>query len=127
MANQIIKIAEQLTYRQLLILNAIGTHQAVGLPFKKTAYGAVSGLTNVAIASEIFELYRMSLLSSTQALFDCAGINPSALSITGYGAHIFNLMELHRLVSDAYNVQLLAEIIAFLTGAEVHNERIIKK
>lgn len=122
MANQIIKIAEQLTYRQLLILNAIGTHQAVGLPFKKTAYGSVSGLTNVAIASEVFELYRMSLLSSTEALLDCAGINPSALSITGYGAHIFNLMELHTLLPDSYNVQLMADIIGFLTGFEVRYE-----
>lgn len=122
-ANQTIKIAEQLTYRQLLILNVIGTHQTIGLPFKKTAYANVAGLTNVAIASEVFELYRMSLLSSSVVVFDSAGINPSALSITGYGAHIFNLMELHTLIPDSDNVQLLAEIIEFLTGIEVKVEQ----
>ena len=37
MANQIIKIAEQLTYRQLLILNAIGTHQAIGKTYSLNA------------------------------------------------------------------------------------------
>ncbi len=120
-ANQTIKIAEQLTYRQLLILNAIATFQIGGVPLKKTAYGSVVGLTNVAIASEIFELYRMCLLSSSSVIFDSAGINPSALSITGYGAHIFNLMELHTLISDHDNVQLMAEITAFMTGIEICN------
>lgn len=123
MANQLIKITEQLTYRQLLILNVIGTYQAIGLPFKKTSYGSVAGLTQVAIASEVFELYRMSLLSSSSVIFDSAGINPSALSVTGYGAHIFNLMELHTLIPDSYNVQLMEEIIAFFTGLEVHYEQ----
>ena len=118
-ANQTIKIAEQLTYRQLLILNAIATFQISGVPLKKTAYGSVAGLTNVAIASEVFELYRMSLLSSSSVIFDNAGINPSALSITGYGAHIFNLMELHTLIPDSENIQLMAEITVFLTGIEV--------
>lgn len=122
-ANQTIKIAEQLTYRQLLILNAIATFQISGIPLKKTAYGSVVGLTNVAIASEIFELYRMSLLSSSSIIFDNAGINPSALSITGYGAHIFNLMELHTLIPDGDNVQLMAEITEFLTGIEVCTQR----
>lgn len=113
------KIAEQLTYRQLLILNAIATFQISGVPLKKTAYGSVAGLTNVAIASEVFELYRMSLLSSSSVIFDNAGINPSALSITGYGAHIYNLMELHTLIPDSENIQLMAEITGFLTGIEV--------
>lgn len=122
-ANQTIKIAEQLTYRQLLILNAIATFQISGVPLKKTAYGSVAGLTNVAIASEIFELYRMCLLSSSSVIFDNAGINPSALSITGYGAHIFNLMELHTLIPDCDNVQLMAEITEFLTGIEVCTHR----
>lgn len=123
-ANQTIKIAEQLTYRQLLILNAIATFQIGGVPLKKTAYGSVAGLTNVAIASEIFELYRMSLLSSSSVIFDNAGINPSALSITGYGAHIFYLMELHTLIPDCDNVQLMAEITEFLTGIEVCTQRV---
>lgn len=123
-ANQTIKIAEQLTYRQLLILNAIATFQIGGVPLKKTAYGSVAGLTNVAIASEIFELYRMSLLSSSSVIFDNAGINPSALSITGYGAHIFNLMELHTLIPDCDNVQLMAEITEFLAGIEVCTQRV---
>lgn len=118
MANQIIKIAEQLTYRQLLILNAIGTFRALGFPFRKSAYGHVAGLTNVAIASEIFELYRMSLLSSSAVIFDSAGINPSALSVTGYGAHIFNLMELHTLIPSGDSAQLMFEITKFLIEIE---------
>jgi hypothetical protein len=121
MANQIIKITEQLTYRQLLILNVIGTFRILGFSFKKNIYGHVAGLTNVAIASEIFELYRMSLLSSSVVIFDSAGINPSALSITGYGAHIFNLMELHKLIPSDENARLLSEITSFLVEFDEGN------
>lgn len=122
-ANQLIKIAEQLTYRQIVILHAIGTHQLMQKMsfFKTTAYSSVSGLTNVTIASEIFELYRMSLISSKNVIFDSAGINPSMLSISGYGALIFQLMELTQLETDEDLPLLLMEIISFLTGKEIIN------
>lgn len=120
-ANQLIKIAEQLTYRQIVILNIIGGHQLmqkVNL-FKNTAYSSVAGLTNVTIASEIFELYRMSLISSSSVVFDSAGINPSALSISGYGALLFNLMELTQLETDEDLPPMLMEIVLYLTDQEI--------
>lgn len=120
-ANQLIKIAEQLTYRQIVILHVIGTHQMVpeAYAFKNTMYKSVSGLVNVTIASEVFELYRMSLLSSKDAILDCAGINPSALTITGYGALLFNLMELSKIETDDNLIRMLAEIVSYLTGFEI--------
>lgn len=120
-ANQLIKIAEQLTYRQIVILHAIGAHQLIQKTslFKNTAYSSVSGLTNVTIASEIFELYRMSLISSKNVVFDSAGINPSALSISGYGALIFQLMELTQLDTDEDLPSMLMEIVSFLTGKKL--------
>lgn len=121
MANQLIKIAEQLTYRQIVILNVIGWHQMLQKTnlFKDTAYASVSGLANVTIASEIFELYRMSLLSSRNVIFDSAGITPSALSVSGYGALLFQLMELVRLEPDEGLPLLMSEIILYLTGSEL--------
>ena len=116
MANQLLKLAEQLTYRQIVLLHTIGVQQMATSPnfMKKTAYTSVNGLENVMIASEIYELYRMSLLSSSSVIFDSAGINPSALSITGYGALLFNLMELNILEEDEDLPSILSDVMLFL-------------
>lgn len=119
MANKLIKLAEGLTYRQLLILTTVGVNQSLGDGgvFKKTAYSHVEGLSAVTVASEVFELYRMSLLGSSDAILDCAGINPSKIRIVGYGALLFNLMELGQPVQEDDTNDLLAEIFAFMTGS----------
>lgn len=117
-ANQLVKIAEQLTYRQIVILHIIGLSQIKQQTnrYKNTAYKSMADLTNMTIASEIFELYRMSLLSSSQAFLDCVGINPSTLLISGYGALIFNLMELSQLEEDDDLTQMIYEINMYLEG-----------
>lgn len=118
-ANYLIKLAEQMTYRQIIILQSIGIAKFSfpPMPLQKTAYNSVSGISNVAIAAEIFDLYRMSILTSSCAILDSAGINPSTLSIGGYGAHLFNLMELRD--TSGHNSDTLAmrkDILSFLTG-----------
>lgn len=126
MANQIIKLAEQLTYRQIIILHIIGIFQTVSAnipnPMRKGAYSSVSGTENVAISGEIFELYRMSILYSKSVAFDSAGIDPSALSVGGYGAHIYNLMQLSSLIPEEDSTKIIAEIMAFLTGTTLIQE-----
>lgn len=124
MANHLIKLAEQLTYRQIVILNNIAMMQyaramnpSINL-LKKEAYESVSGSENVAIASEIFEMYRMSLLGSPNAILDSAGINPSTLTVIGYGAHLFNLMDLDSLEPDPELIEIQAQIMMFLTDAQ---------
>ena len=92
MADKLLKISSELTYRQLIILSVIGF--ASGVHRKSETYTNVSGLNNVTIASEIFDLYRKSLVFSDQAILDAAGINPSQLKLGGYGALLYNLMEL---------------------------------
>lgn len=122
MASFLIKLAEQLTYRQIVILYAIGIakHSNVPMPLKKEAYRSVSGLTNVAIAAEIFDLYRSSIIVSSEAILDSAGINPSALSVGGYGALLFNLMELNNISPlDSDTLAICAEIFSFLTGMPI--------
>lgn len=119
MANYLIKLAEQMTYRQIIILQSIGTAKFSfpPMPLQKTAYNSVSGISNVAIAAEIFDLYRMSILTSSYAILDSAGINPSALSIGGYGAHLFNLMELRDTSGDnSDTLAMRKDIFSFLTG-----------
>lgn len=123
-ANHLVKLAEQLTYRQIVALGTIGfirltqsMNPSINL-LKKNAYGSVSGIENVAIAAEIFEMYRMNILGSSDAILDSAGINPSALTVIGYGAHLYNLMELGSLNPDTELQKLQGQILTFLTGAQ---------
>lgn len=123
-ANHLIKLAEQLTYRQIAILNNIAAMQFARTlnppinPLKKSAYESVSGTENVAIAAEIFELYRMSILGSSQVILDAGGINPSTLTVVGYGAHLYNLMDLGSMEPDPELIEIQASIMLFLIGAK---------
>ncbi|MBQ3302093.1 MAG: hypothetical protein IJH04_08135 [Eggerthellaceae bacterium] len=103
MANRLIKIASDLTYRQLVIIRIIGMLQiqATILDIRvKKAYGSISGLTEVSIASDIYDLYKSSLVFSSEAMLDAAGVNPSKLTLGGYGALVYNLMELESMELD---------------------------
>lgn len=115
-ANQLLKIASEITFRQLEILNVIGKFQLsankVSDPRRKESYNSVSGVKNVSIASEIYDLYLRSLVFSQGAILDAAGINPSKLTLSGYGAFLFNLMELANMPVSAD----MRDIIGFMVG-----------
>ena len=116
-ANQILKITTEITFRQIVILKVIGLLQKMaplGDIRRNQASTSVSGLTNVSIASEIYDLYVNSLISSASVIFGAANINPKALRVSGYGALIYNLMELDAMRIDS---QMAQEIMAFLTGS----------
>ncbi|WP_322354858.1 hypothetical protein [Paratractidigestivibacter sp.] len=116
-ANHLLKLANQLTYRQLVILSNLGYMLQTGSsPLKQEPYRQVRGLENVAIASEIYEMYRMSLIGSSEVALDAAGINPSALSLIGYGAKLFELMELCQLEKDDELVDVQKTVVGFLMG-----------
>lgn len=123
-ANRLIKLAEQLTYRQIAIVNSIAAMQFARTlnppinPLKNSAYESVSGTENVAIAAEIFDLYRMSVLGSSQVILDAAGINPSTLTVVGYGAHLYNLMDLGNMEPDPELIEIQASIMLFLIGSK---------
>ena len=126
-ANQLLKLASDLTYRQILILRVIGLLQVLPqigdlkavAPLndlrRKTQFGIVEGIENVAIASEVYALYRMSLLASSSVVFDPAGINPSHLSLCGYGAQLFKLMALD---GEDFINEDSAAIYVLLAGAK---------
>ena len=117
-ANMLIKLAESLTYRQLCEIATIammqGSPNAETNPLLKESFHTVSGMNNVSIASEIFDLYQKTLLSSSDAIFDAAGINPSKLKVVGNGVSLYNLMELRTIPANDFR-----EIIELLTGKTV--------
>lgn len=115
MANQLIRIASDLTYRQLVIMRVIGAYQKdlYGVPPRRnTPYNTISGYDNISIATEIYDLYRRSLVFSKSAILDAAGITPAELEISGIGALIYNLMDLPQMTYD----DLAGRIVKFLSG-----------
>lgn len=123
-ANRLLKLASELTYQEILVLRVLGLLEALekqgiypsnGGIRKKTAYSNITGVANVAVASDIFSLYKNSLVYSRSVIFDAAGINPSELYIGGYGALLFNMMELGNML---YDDKEATSIYEFLVGAE---------
>jgi len=116
MANMLIKIASELTYRQYVVLYVINMFQnpAYDVVVKKEPYESLSGFKTMTIATEVFDLYRRTLIHSSDALLDAAAINPSKLALVGYGSLMFELMELSEIKDDP----ICAEIVEFMTGME---------
>lgn len=120
-ANRLLKLASDLTYRQLVIVKVVGTLQMMAshsdlLPLldlrRGDIYGQIEGIDNIGIASDVFDLLRRNVLFSRQVVFDPAGINPSQLYLGGYGALLFDLMELFE--EDTENEEFV-DTYCFLT------------
>ena len=103
MANQLIKIASDITYRQVIIMAIIGKYQLgiVSEPkLRTTDFAGLKGYENVSIAAEIYDLYRRNLIFSKNAIIDSVGFTPSLLTVGGIGALLYNLMELSSVSLD---------------------------
>lgn len=119
MANMLIKIASELTYRQYVILYVVNMFQnpAYDAVVKKEPYESLSGFKTMTIATEVFDLYRRTLIHSSEALLDAAAINPSKLTLVGYGSLMFELMELNEIMGDP----ICSEIVLFMAGMGQEN------
>ena len=116
MANQLIKIASDITYRQMVILCVIGAYQTnrALLPTRRESkFNGIDGCDRISIATEIFDLYRRSLLFSKELFFDAPGFIPAQLKISGMGALLYNLMELFTMQPD----KIAGEVIDFLSDS----------
>ena len=123
-ANRLLKLASDLTYRQLVIVKVVGTLQLMAdhselSPMldlrRRDAFGQIEGIDNIGIASDAFDLLRRNVLFSRQVVFDPVGINPSQLYLGGYGALLFDLMELF---NDGIDNEESSDIYFFLTTAK---------
>lgn len=116
MANQLIKIASNITYRQIVILCVVGSYQTNRITTPKrreSTFSGIGGYDKISIASEIFDLYQSSLLFSKSAILDAAGFVPAQLEVSGNGALLYNLMELFTMPLD----EIAKEVIDFLSDS----------
>ena len=113
MANQLIKIASTVSFRQLIILSIIGKNQfgTLGVSLRDNAFRGYIKRNDMSIAAEIFDLYRMSLIVSSSPIYDASSFTPSHLVMNGMGELIYDLMELNTMPKD----ETMNTIVTFLT------------
>ena len=114
MANQLIKIASVISFRQLVILSVIGkSHYGIlNVSLRDNAFRGFENYEDMSIAAEIFDLYRMSLIISRSAILDAASFVPSLLVLNGMGQLLYSHMELFNIPLD----DTTQSIIRFLTN-----------
>jgi len=98
MAHQLAKIAEGLTYRQLVILRMIPAAASLGL--RSSNYRDHGRFTKelYQVLYEIFDLERRGFIAvGGNAVLGITDLIPSLLQIQGVGADLYNLMDLQKM------------------------------
>lgn len=101
MAHQLIKIAEQLTYRQLCILKLAKVKD--NLRLKTGDYRGQGSFSKelYQILYECLDLYHRSLVNFRgEVIFGPTDVAPSRMTAQGLGGDIYNLMQLHLIPDD---------------------------
>jgi len=93
-ANHLIKISEQLTFRQLCLLELFAHKGKYELRQNDYMDVKIYDSKVMVILQEIYELYNHSMLISDGAMLGFTFVNPSKMKVIGEGAYLHNLMEL---------------------------------
>lgn len=95
MAHQLIKAAEQLTYRQLCILKLAVVKQAFGLRDGNYREQGSFPRELYQVLYECFDLYQRGFIHfGGEVAFGPADVAPGKITVQGLGADLFNLMRL---------------------------------
>lgn len=116
-ANKLLKIVAELSYREIAILSVVGAYQNGRLmkpPRRKDIFHNIN-LQNNYIASEVFDLYCRGLIYSDEIILYAGAMNPQKLNLNGYGAALYNLMELSTMPED----DIIDDVISFMSGVKV--------
>lgn len=116
-ANKLMKIVSELSYREIAILSVIGRYQNGSLtkpPRRENIFHNINQQKNY-IASEVFDLYCRGLVYSDEIILYAGAMNPQKLNLNGYGAALFNLMELSTMPED----NVIDDVISFMSGIKI--------
>jgi hypothetical protein len=100
--NHILNLAKLLTYRQLVIIGIIGSHD---LSRVRASTFRDSGALPAATIGVLYEVYQMAGLDlivseDSSYMMGVSDINPSLLRLQGNGGHLFNLLRPDRVPSE---------------------------
>ncbi len=119
-ANQLIKLVENISYRQIVIISVLGrsTSNLNDFQLRDIPFNGFENINDKSIAAEIFELYRWSIIISKEAIIDSARFTPSLLVLDGLGELLFNCMGLYNKIGGSTE----KEIIDFLTNMNTNSD-----
>jgi len=119
-SNQLINVAENLSYRQLELLSTVAFFQMArgqfgklnfeGKQERQTAFGQLSGYDNISLMTEVYDLHRKGLVGSSEVILDIAGINPSKLILIGLGVKMYEYMELAKIPVGSF-IMIFTELL----------------
>ena len=125
LANSLIRIMSDLSYRQLEIISVLGLltvfEDSCGPLRKDERPATINGLDNIGLAVDIYDLHNRGLVHSSELITSIVNIVPSALSINGLGMLLYQLAELMRMKKD----DQLDDIMRYFTG-EQYEAMIVK-
>lgn len=113
-ANFLLRLGEDLSYRQLCLLSLFGQNTLLGVNNRlnlrtssyRNAVGTVSfGFDLVVLLQEIYDLYQRGIVTNGRdAMISVSDAIPSQLSPVGATINLYNLMELGTVSTDDLNV-----------------------
>ncbi|OHU23363.1 hypothetical protein BKG77_06745 [Mycobacteroides chelonae] len=100
--NHILNLAKLLTYRQLVTIGIIGSHDLTSV--RASDFRGSGSLPNatIGVLYEMFQMIGLDLVVSKDSsyMMGVGDINPSLLRLQGNGAHLFNLLRPDNVSSD---------------------------
>lgn len=94
-ANHLIRITQELSWRQICILSMAGRVSTFNLRDSNYISNPTMSNAHVFLLDEIMELYNKSLIVfGADFLMGITGIHPAKMRLEGVGEHLYNMMEL---------------------------------
>ncbi|MDV8112733.1 hypothetical protein R3379_26790 [Bacillus sp. BAU-SS-2023] len=102
-ANQLINIADRLTYRQLQILAMYTYSSIVRNFFEKNKLPKLNNIEKISILQDTVELYRMGILNGGgEVILEIGYVNPYKIGVEPIGMCLFKLMNLGEITTEDY-------------------------
>lgn len=94
--NHLLSLSKLLTYRQLVIIGAIGSRDLSAVRASDYRGGQQIAAKTIGVLYEVYQMVGLDLITSSDSsyILGLADINPSLLKLQGNGAHLYNLMRL---------------------------------
>ena len=110
LAHQIVKAAEQLTYRQLCILRLAAVKNRYALRLSDYRGQETFATALYSVLFECVDLYNKSFLNfGGEVAFGPSDVKPGSMTVQGLGADIYNSMQLHEIPVE--DVSPIAEVL----------------
>lgn len=92
--NHILNLAKLLTYRQLVIIGIIGSHDLSRVRASDFRGSGSLPAATIGVLYEVYQMVGLDLIVSKDSsyMMGVADINPCLLRLEGNGAHLFNLL-----------------------------------